>query len=82
MLCYIICVLSAFCTQFWSEYSSIPNAISLVSLGTALVIPSLEGTEGKYDWTGQAVGLIVMFAGLWQVCCVVLCLLCESTGGG
>ena len=29
-----------FCTQFFSEYASIPNAIGLVSLGTALAIPS------------------------------------------
>ena len=58
----------AFCTQFWSEYASIPNAIGLVSLGTILAIPSF-GTEtvDNYDWAEDAIPLIFMITSLWQM---------------
>mmetsp|Transcript_65525 Transcript_65525/g.104358 ORF Transcript_65525/g.104358 Transcript_65525/m.104358 type:complete len:765 (-) Transcript_65525:153-2447(-) len=58
-----------FCTQFWSEYASIPNAIGLVSLGTILAIPSFSAdTEvQKYDWAQDAIPLVFMVTSLWQI---------------
>ena len=58
----------AFCTQFWSEYASIPNAIGLVSLGTVLAIPSFGSEiEKNYDWAVDAIPLIIMITSLWQM---------------
>jgi len=46
-----------FCTQFWSEWSSLPNAVSLVTLGACL------STPGKV----QLVYIVGMVAGILQV---------------
>lgn len=58
----------AFCTQFWSEYASIPNAIGLVSLGTILAIPSFGNEIQKnFDWAEDAIPLVFMITSLWQM---------------
>jgi len=51
-----------FCTQFWSEYASIPTAFSWVATGAVL---SVQGESG-YDWADEAVPLCVLMAGIWQ----------------
>ena len=57
----------AFCTQFWSEYASIPNALGLVSLGTILAIPSFGTDQAKhYSWAEDAIPLVFMVTSLWQ----------------
>eukprot|EP00486_Rosalina_sp_Unknown_P006071 CAMPEP_0201575646 /NCGR_PEP_ID=MMETSP0190_2-20130828/20970_1 /ASSEMBLY_ACC=CAM_ASM_000263 /TAXON_ID=37353 /ORGANISM="Rosalina sp." /LENGTH=489 /DNA_ID=CAMNT_0048005531 /DNA_START=965 /DNA_END=2434 /DNA_ORIENTATION=- len=57
-----------FCTQFWSEYASIPNAIGLVSLGTILAIPSFgDEAQKNYDWAEDAIPLVFMITSLWQM---------------
>eukprot|EP01084_Bolivina_argentea_P036954 68313_1 len=57
-----------FCTQFWSEYASIPNAIGLVSLGTILAIPSFGNDEIKnFQWAEDAIPLVIMITTLWQM---------------
>jgi hypothetical protein len=58
----------AFCTQFWSEFASIPNAISLVALGTVLAIPSLDGGYGdRFSWAEDAIPLVLMVVTMWQM---------------
>jgi len=47
-----------FCTQFWSEWSSIPSAVALVTLGACL--------SYKEEWTMTAVPIVVLVAGIWQ----------------
>ena len=59
-----------FCTQFWSEYASIPNAIGLVSLGTILAIPSFDrqaANVDNYEWAEDAIPLVFMITSLWQM---------------
>ena len=66
-----------FCTQFWSEYASIPNAISLVALGTVLAIEGFSTElQKKYEWSDEAIPLIIMVAWLWQVCFIFVFELC------
>ena len=56
-----------FCTQFWSEWASIPSAFSLVSLGAVLAIPSFDhGINEQYKWAEDALPLIAMMASIWQ----------------
>ena len=58
-----------FCTQFWSEYASLPSAVGWVTTGAVLAIPGLttDSNEDKYDWASQAVPICIMVASLWQM---------------
>mmetsp|Transcript_46528 Transcript_46528/g.77318 ORF Transcript_46528/g.77318 Transcript_46528/m.77318 type:complete len:785 (+) Transcript_46528:108-2462(+) len=57
-----------FCTQFWSEYASIPNALGLVSLGTILAVSSFgDATIKRYEWLEDAIPLVFMITSLWQM---------------
>lgn len=54
-----------FCTQFWSEYASMPSGIAWCAVGTSLSIPTLGTT--KYDWASEAAPILILVALIWQV---------------
>jgi len=51
-----------FCTQFWSEYASLPTAYSWVATGAVL---SVQGEEG-YEWASEAIPICLLMAATWQ----------------
>jgi len=51
-----------FCTQFWSEYASLPTAFSWVATGAVL---SVQGESG-YEWASEAIPICLLMAATWQ----------------
>jgi len=51
-----------FCTQFWSEYASLPTGYSWVAVGAVL---SVQGAEG-YEWATDAIPICLLMAATWQ----------------
>jgi len=51
-----------FCTQFWSEYASLPTAFSWVATGAVL---SVQGAKG-YEWAADAIPISLLMAATWQ----------------
>merc|ERR1719193_2974051 len=51
-----------FCTQFWSEYASIPTAFCWVATGAVV---SVQGQSG-YDWADDAIPICLLMAATWQ----------------
>jgi len=51
-----------FCTQFWSEYASLPTAFSWVATGAVV---SVQGESG-YDWAADAIPICLLMAATWQ----------------
>jgi len=52
----------AFCTQFWSEYASLPTAFSWVATGAVV---SVQGESG-YSWAADAIPICLLMAATWQ----------------
>lgn len=51
-----------FCTQFWSEYASLPTAFSWVVTGAVV---GLQGKSG-YEWAEDAIPICLVMAATWQ----------------
>jgi len=51
-----------FCTQFWSEYASLPTGYSWVAFGAVL---SVQGVEG-YEWAAHVLPICLLMAFTWQ----------------
>jgi len=51
-----------FCTQFWSEYASLPTAFSWVATGAVL---SVQGVQG-YDWAADVIPICLLLTATWQ----------------
>jgi len=56
----------AFCTQFWSEYASIPTGLCWVATGAVVAVSGGEGSE-DVRWAGEAVPIAIMMALIWQM---------------
>jgi len=50
------------CTQFWSEYASLPTGWSWVAFGAVL---SVQGVP-EYDWAPQVLPMCLLMAATWQ----------------
>jgi len=51
-----------FCTQFWSEYASLPTAYSWVATGAVL---SVQGVPG-YEWAADVIPICLLLTATWQ----------------
>jgi len=51
-----------FCTQFWSEYASLPTGYSWVAFGALLSVQGLSG----YEWATQVLPICFLMAMTWQ----------------
>jgi len=51
-----------FCTQFWSEYASLPTAFSWVAVGAVI---SVQGQSG-YSWAADVIPICFLMAAIWQ----------------
>lgn len=51
-----------FCTQFWSEYASLPTGYSWVAFGAVL---SVQGVKG-YEWATHVLPICLLMAFTWQ----------------
>jgi len=51
-----------FCTQFWSEYASLPTGYSWVAFGAVLSVQGLRG----YEWATHVLPICFLMAATWQ----------------